>query len=188
MERRVQCLERIVREQQQEMERLIGMVLTRNVPIDIGFQSNTQSVGTRVLTASTGVIPRFDTEIPNQNFYFHDEVTQPQAAAGKEVAIRHRKTPLVKDLSWDAKKKVASFVEKKDKAPEGVHAFTRALPIQHTINPKIKPNLRVPMKQSRAVNAVSVIHVNSPPFESHFELIIMTAMISCTSLDRPRTL
>jgi hypothetical protein len=165
MERRVQCLERIVREQQQEMERLIGIVLTRNVsPIDIGFQNNAQTAGARALAAPTGVIPRFDTEIPNQNFYFHDEVTQPPASGGKEVAIRQRKTPMVQDQSWDAKKKVPGFVEKKDKAPEGVHAFTRALPVQPAVNPRNKPksanNLRVPMKQSRAVNAVSIAAVS----------------------------
>lgn len=149
------------------MERLIGIVLTRNVPpIDIGFQNNAQTAGVRALTAPIGVIPRFDNEVPNQNFYFHDEVNQPLATASKDLAVRQRKTPLVQDQSWDAKKKVPGFVEKKDKAPEGVHAFTRALPVQPTINPvqptinpKIKPksavHLRVPMKQSRAVNAVS---------------------------------
>ena len=167
MERRVQCLERIVREQQQEMERLIGIVLTRNVsPIEIAFQTNAQTTGARALTAPTGVIPRFDTEIPNQNFYFHDEVNQPLASAGKEVAVRQRKTPIGKEQSWDAKKKVPGFIEKKDKAPEGVHAFTRALSVQPAVNSRLKPksavHLRVPMKQSRAVNAVSIAAVSSP--------------------------
>lgn len=150
------------------MERLIGIVLTRNVPpIDIGFQNNAQTAAVRALTAPTGVIPRFETEIPNQNFYFHDEVNQPLTTASKDLAVRQRKTPMVQDQSWDAKKKVPGFVEKKDKAPEGVHAFTRALPVQPTaVNPRIKSksavHLRVPMKQSRAVNAVSTAARNSP--------------------------
>lgn len=138
MERRVQCLERIVREQQQEMERLIGIVLQSNAGL---VQPDFQHVP---LTASA-----------NQNFYFHDEIIQPVAPARKQTPAVAVKSPTPIAPSWEAQVSGASFVDIKGKVQKGVHSFTRALPVTH-VKSKTKAMNRVPLKHSRAVNAVSL--------------------------------
>ena len=132
MERRIECLERIVREQQQEMERLMGIFIHSNVGL---IQPDFQQVA---LTAAAA----------NQNFYFHDEIVQPVAIAVKA------KSPTPTINTWENQANGASFVEVKDKVRKGVHSFTRALPVTH-VKSKVKAINRVPMKHSRAVNAVN---------------------------------
>ena len=133
MERRVQCLERIVREQQQEMERLMGIILPGNPPL-MNVSGSHQSNQSATYRAPT----------ENQNFYFHDE-----SVVGPKAPAKQRKTPLQSDQSRDAQSKPSNTTEKKKKDTRVVaKAFT-------AVKPKPANSLRVPMKQSRAVNAVS---------------------------------
>lgn len=133
MERRVQCLERIVREQQQEMERLMGIILPGNPPL-MNVSGSHQSNQSATYRAPT----------ENQNFYFHDE-----SVVGPKAPAKQRKTPLQCDQSRDAQSKPSNTIEKKKKDTRVVaKAFT-------AVKPKPANSLRVPMKQSRAVNAVS---------------------------------
>ena len=133
MERRVQCLERIVREQQQEMERLMGIILPGN-PSVMNVAGSHQSNQSAIYRAP----------IENQNFYFHDE-----SVVGPKAPAKQRKTPLQNDQSLDTQLKPINTIEKKKKDTRIVaKAFT-------AVKPKPANSLRVPMKQSRAVNAVS---------------------------------
>ena len=141
MERRVQCLERIVREQQQEMERLIGIVLQSNTGL---VQPDFQHAA---LTASA-----------NQNFYFHDEIIQPVAATRKQPIAATAKSPTPIAPSWENQVSEARFVDVNSKVQKGVHSFTRALPVTH-VKSKTKAMNRVPLKHSRAVNAVSILYL-----------------------------
>lgn len=132
MEKRVQCLERIVREQQHEMERLMGIILPVNPPVMHlpGLHQNNQLAAYRA-------------PLENQNFYFHDE-----SVVGPKTPAKQRKTPLQNDHNWDIQSKSSNASEKKNKDTRTV---AKAFPVG---KPKPANNLRVPMKQSRAVNAV----------------------------------
>ena len=132
MEKRVQCLERIVREQQHEMERLMGIILPVNPPVMHvpGLHQSNQSAAYRA-------------PLENQNFYFHDE-----SVVGLKTPAKQRKNPLQNDQNWDMQSKGSNTSEKKNKDTRPV---AKAFPVG---KPKPANNLRVPMKQSRAVNAV----------------------------------
>ena len=131
MEKRVQCLERIVREQQHEMERLMGIILPVNPPVMHvpGLHQNQSSA--------------YRAPLENQNFYFHDE-----SVVGPKTPAKQRKNPLQNDQNWDMQSKGSNASEKKNK---DTRAVTKTFPVG---KPKPANNLRVPMKQSRAVNAV----------------------------------
>ena len=81
--------------------------------------------------------------LENQNFYFHDE-----SVVGPKATAKQRKTPLQNDHNWDVQSKGSNAVDKKKK---DARIIAKALP---AVKPKPANNLRVPMKQSRAVNAV----------------------------------